>query len=191
MEKTYRTFIAVKIIAESELLTFIDQCRKTFAGEHIKWVEEKNLHLTLKFLGETTEAQIAEIEETLIKIASQFQPFNFMLEGTGYFKSGRQPSVVFAGIKNLSELESLAAGINVNLANVGFSKETRAFKPHLTLGRINFLKDKKRFYDFLEEYKDTRFQQVKVDEIVFYQSILKPTGPVYIPLQMVKINTKV
>jgi RNA 2',3'-cyclic 3'-phosphodiesterase len=149
------------------------------------------MHLTLKFLGETTEKQISEIKEILSKVASQFHPFHFTLEGTGYFKSGLQPNVVFAGIKNLSELESLAAGINDNLANVGFSKETRAFKPHLTLGRIKFLKDKKRFYDFLEEYKDTRFQQVKVDEIFFYQSILKPTGPVYIPLQMVKINTKV
>ncbi len=188
MEKTYRTFIAVKIEPEPELLEQMDSCRENLAGEAIKWVEENNLHLTLKFLGDTTEIQIAEIKKALDKIASQFHPFTFLLEGVGYFKSGGEPKVVFAGIKNFTVLQQLAGDIETGLEKLGFEKETRAFKPHLTLGRIKFLKNKRQFFDCVEKFKNTKFQQVNINEILFYQSILKPHGPVYLPLKTFKLK---
>jgi 2'-5' RNA ligase len=89
------------------------------------------------------------------------------------------PRVLFANIKEGEVLQHLAAEIDSRLAKLGFETETSPFKPHLTLARTKFLKNKKGFYEAVEKYRDTFMQTAKINEIIFYRSILKPEGPVY------------
>ncbi|QGY45254.1 RNA 2',3'-cyclic phosphodiesterase [Maribellus comscasis] len=184
-----RTFIAVKIKPEPELVNLLHNCRDVFEGEAIKWVEENNLHLTLKFLGETSPAQIQEVKNCIENSGAKYSSFVFQLNGLGYFESKGQPRVLFSGIRNFEQMKLFVADLEACLNNLGFEKENREFKPHLTIGRIKFLKDKRRFYRFVEEYKNQTFQIITVTGIVFYQSILKTNRPQYIPLHVVQLNS--
>lgn len=184
-----RTFIAVKIEPQPELLRLVKHLKKTFENEKIKWVEENNLHLTLKFLGDTSPLQVEQVKELLLKTGENFSSFHFDLKGIGFFKRNRQPNVLFANIDKKDFLKQLASEIDVKLANLGFEKEKRDFNPHLTLGRIKYLNSKARFYETVEEYGNQFIQQVKIDEIIYYQSVLKTDGPEYKSLVKVGLDS--
>ena len=95
MKNTIRTFIAIKIVPENELKTFFAKARNTFGDERIKWVDESALHLTLRFMGETTKSQVQEITSSLERIANQTKRFSIILKGSGYFKNRQMPKVVY------------------------------------------------------------------------------------------------
>lgn len=188
MDKKIRTFIAVKISPEPELLALFRSFKELLAGESINWVDEYNLHLTLKFLGDISQNQVEEIKSILKEICSGMNSFSFELYGCGFFKAGRKPRVLYAGIKHLAALEFFFFELENALFKLNFQKETRDFKPHLTLGRIKLIKGKVQFLEAVEKYKTLKIQRVNVSEIILYQSILKPEGPVYIPLETVKLK---
>lgn len=189
MANSLRTFIAVKIEPQSELLQLVKHLKKTFEKEKIKWVEENNLHLTLKFLGDTSSVQVEQVKNILQETGRKFCSFQFDLKGIGFFKRNRQPKVLFANIEKKDFLKELAAEIDIKLADLGFENEKRGFNPHLTLGRIKYLKNKARFYETVEEYRNQFIQQVKIDEIIYYQSILTPDGPEYKSIIKVGLNS--
>ena len=182
MKNSVRTFIAVKIEPERELKTFFRELKKLFSEESIKWVDEDNLHLTLRFLGETTNEQVQMLLSSLKKIALQTGNFKIKLKGVGYFKSNRFPRVIFINATELTNLKLLAASIEEESQNTGFEPEGREFNPHLTLGRIKYLKNRDRLIQFISEWKDSEFQEVLIKEIILYQSILNEKEPVYKPL---------
>lgn len=155
--------------------------------EPVKWVSPNILHLTLKFLGDTLPSQVDEIGEELNQVSKMFSSFSFQLEGLGFFKNKGMPRVLFVNIKEGEVLQHLAAEIDNRLSKLGFETETRQFNPHLTLARIKFLKNKKRFYQVVEEYRNTFFQTVAVGELLFYRSILNPEGPEYRELGACKL----
>jgi 2'-5' RNA ligase len=83
----------------------------------------------------------------------------------------------------LPELEALAESIDKELRETGFPNEKRPFRPHLTLARIKWIRDKKLFYDLVSSYKSKEIQPVVTDRVVLFESILQPQGPLYIPLR--------
>ncbi len=182
-----RTFVAVKIEPAPKLLQILKDLKNILSGEPVKWVEPGNLHLTLKFLGDILPSQVDEIGEELNQVSKMFSSFSFELEGLDYFKNKGMPRVLFANIKEGEILQQLAAEIDNRLAKLGFETETRPFKPHLTLARIKFLNNKKAFYQAVEKSRETFFQTVTINEIIFYRSVLKPEKTEYIPLYVLKL----
>jgi len=174
-----RTFVAVKVKPAPALLHTMKDLQMALSGEQVKWVEPNKLHLTLKFLGDTLPSQVDETGEELNQVSKMFSPFSFQLEGLGFFKNKGMPRVLFANIQEGEVLQQLAAEIDNRLINLGFQPEPRPFKPHLTLARIKFLKNKKAFYQAVEMYRDTFMQKTKINKIIFYRSVLKPEGAEY------------
>jgi len=170
-----RLFIAVKVYPQPVLSAFIRKLQNHLKGEAIKWVEEYNLHLTLKFLGETDESAIGAIEEKLESVCRGFGPFGFKLEGIGHF--GQR--VLFINLSKTEKLGELASRVGESLAWVNSGSGSQPFKAHLTLGRIKFLKSKTTFSNLIKTEHDTFFQDAEVKEVILYESILKPQGPVY------------
>lgn len=183
-----RTFIAIKINPERKLFDIFSTLKKSLEGEAINWVDINNLHLTLRFLGETTHEQIPEIVKSLKNISLNFQPFQFSLKGAGFFKSKNQPRVLFLSVENDGVLKQLAAEIEDGIESLGFDKEEREFNPHLTVGRIKFNRNKNAFYSLIEEFRSTEIQQITVSELIFYQSILTSAGAVYKPLHVTQLK---
>jgi len=188
MEKSIRTFIAIKIKPDNHFLKIYSLIQDSLSVEIIKWVEKNNFHLTLRFLGKTDQIQSEQMKQTLENIAKQYYPFNISLQGIGYFKSRGNPKVLFIKIEKSQVLKQIANELNQQAVKLGYEIKIREFKPHLTLGRIKFINDKNRFGSLLKRFEETEIQEVKVSEIIFYQSILKPSGPIYSPIKTVQLK---
>ncbi len=188
MKDTIRTFIAIKVVAEKRLSDLFINLKKSLAGEEIRWVDENNLHLTLRFLGETGREQVSETIKVLESVSERFHPFQFEIKGVGIFKNKMQPRVLFLAIEKNQILHQLANEIWNNLKSPGFDDNEKPFNPHLTLGRIKYIENKDAFYALANKFSDAKIQQVTVSEIIFYQSVLSSEGPTYKPIKIIKLN---
>ena len=183
-----RIFIAIKIEPGPALQKIINSLKAVLASEKINWVNPENIHLTLAFLGDTDEERIKVLSIMLKRTCTGFGEFSFSLNSTGVFKDFRDPRVIWAGIEGYEKLIKLNDIINTGLKDTGFGIENRPFKPHITLGRVKYLKNPESLKSALEMYKDNFIQDVNIEEVILYQSILRPEGPVYKSLGAFKLK---
>ena len=174
-----RLFIAIKINPEDTFREVHSNLRGLLRSEKITWVSPENIHITLKFLGDTEEARIPAIMEAMRKSAEGIPPFSFHLKGTGIFGSSYQPKVVWIGVPDGSEMVTLAKKLIDAMVPLGWPRDRQNFVPHLTIGRIRFIRDKAAFQQAIDEYRSEKIQEVQVDDIRLYESILKREGPEY------------
>src|SRR5215468_1755806 len=103
----------------------------------IRWVDPQGIHLTLAFLGDLTDEQVAKARQAAEATAQQVTPFRFRLSHLGVFDSSQYPRVIWVGVNEHSgALLQLHSLLNQELEHRGFAVERRAFSPHLTLARI-------------------------------------------------------
>ncbi|NJD19994.1 MAG: RNA 2',3'-cyclic phosphodiesterase [Gemmatimonadetes bacterium] len=130
-----RSFIALNLPAKERQRIHREVRILREGGLPVRWVEPDALHITLKFLGETRPERVAEVEEAMAQVASATHPFALELSGFGAFPTLRRPRVIWMGAEATPELRCLKQDLEWALADRGFEAETRAFHPHLTLGR--------------------------------------------------------
>lgn len=183
-----RTFIAIKIKPEKPLSELISELKGAFKSEQLKWVEEFNLHLTLHFIGETTHFQVNAVAEMLQLVTEHTPGFILTFNGTGYFGSRNRPRVLLANVEKSEELELLVKETAEGLAALGLPGNLKSFSPHLTLARVKTLQNPQLFCSMVEKYNDQYLQSAEVSEIVYYESILQSSSPVYKPIQTFKLK---
>jgi 2'-5' RNA ligase len=184
---TKRVFLAIEIHPEPELLDLFDLLRDELAGEQIKWVDEDQLHITLKFFGDTDESKIKDISAAVKDCCLHHNRFSFGLCNPWYFRKRGQPSVVLLKTARTDELITLQNQLDSLFVGLGIPKEDQAFKPHLTLGRIKSMCSMQSFYNLMEEFPQRTIQTVPVRELILFESILKPSGPEYRMLERFKL----
>lgn len=101
----------------------------------IRWVEPDNFHVTLKFLGEVRRERVPSVQEAMGRVAGSTRAFDTVLRGFGAFPTIRRPRVLWLGVWANPELRCLKQDLEWTLGEIGFDAETRAFHPHITLGR--------------------------------------------------------
>jgi 2'-5' RNA ligase len=178
-----RLFVAVKIPPGEAIQEALQRYRQELQGEDIKWVEPHNLHLTLKFFGETPSRQVGPIVNALQEAAADCPPSSFRVEGCGTFGSHRIPRVIWLGIRKADGLTRLYESVNKHLSPLGYLPDKKLFTPHLTLGRIRELRDLHRLHSIESELVDAVFSRVDLREFVLMESFLRPRGPVYKVMQ--------
>jgi 2'-5' RNA ligase len=183
-----RTFIAVKVDAGERLAKVFDILKGDLKNESVRWVDIHKMHITLAFLGDTSEETIREVSEILRELCSTFNLFDFTLARLGVFRNINDPKVIWAGIENSEKLTDLFQVIKSGLEKAGINTEEREFKPHLTLGRIKWIKNKSSLEEIIKRYNDNKFQDVKVKEVIFYESVLQQTGPLYLPIKVFRLS---
>jgi len=152
-------------------------------AQKVRWVKEENLHITLKFLGETPRERLDAVKEGARAAATGFGPIGVCVEGAGVFPNKIKPRVFWLGIKGDSAtLARLAAALNTVMAKLGFEDEDRPFSPHLTIGRVQVDSAKGQVIRAAAAYKDTAFGSFTVDRLFLYESVLGPGGPKYTAL---------
>ena len=181
-----RLFIAIKIIPDQDFLDQFRQLKTALSNEKIKWVEEHNIHVTLKFLGNTETNKIAEIERVMTSI--RLSAFSFRLKHLGIFGSKYDPRVVWTGIEPYAELVLLMKTVHDALRNIGFEPDRQNMVPHLTLGRVKEISDKHRFQKIIDRFGGIESVEMPVSRFILYESILKKEGPVYIPLKVFELK---
>ncbi|MDX9697033.1 MAG: RNA 2',3'-cyclic phosphodiesterase [Bacteroidales bacterium] len=183
-----RTFIAIKIALNKENMSFFSDLKLKFKDSSINWVNAENMHLTLFFLGDTSDNQISAISKELALLLAELKSFTITLKGLGVFKNILDPKVMWMGIEHSEILDDMKVLVNKAMINSGFEVDNKVFKPHLTLGRIKNLTNKSALIEWIEKYRDHFFQDVLVNEIIFYESILSPKGPVYKVMKTFKLS---
>lgn len=174
-----RLFAAIKIHPDKAFLQSFRELRKALLLEQIKWVEEHNIHVTLKFFGETDERKIPEIARVIQNRANLVRPFQITLAGLGIFGSTYAPRVVWTGIEPYDMLVALMNNLHSDLASVGFEPDRQNQVPHLTLGRIKSLRDRISFQRTVDRFRTIRSETETIDTIKLYESILRREGPEY------------
>lgn len=101
----------------------------------IRWVDHEHYHVTLKFLGEVAPDRLSDIQEALDRGVGGNQPFDLELGGFGAFPTIRRPKVLWLGAEASPALRCLKQDVEWALEEAGFDRDSRAFHPHVTLGR--------------------------------------------------------
>jgi 2'-5' RNA ligase len=171
-----RLFISIDLPDElkEKIVAIINEIKKLNVIDG-NFTKPAQLHLTLKFLGETSREKVDKIKTTLEEIAARTSKFNIILQGLGHFDH----KILWAGGPDNNDLKNLAYIIDSELSKLGFEKETREFAIHLTLARVRYWKDKTKFSELLEKYSSEVFGKFTVRELKLMKSTLTSTGPVY------------
>jgi 2'-5' RNA ligase len=190
MSDKIRTFIAISL--PSPVLQAIGEAQETLRGKglDIRWVRKEGIHLTLKFLGNVDMDQVGQIQAAIEKAAKGFSSFTLKGEGIGVFPDLRRPRVVWAGISgDVEVLRSLQGDLDSQLKPLGFPKEKRPFKGHLTLGRAKSRLDGTKLTSAFEALAEFRTESFSAQEVVLFQSDLRPGGAVYSRLAEVPLGS--
>ena len=176
MSELVRAFVAVRVpgnIADT-LENFLAEIRPLAP---IRWVRREQFHITLKFLGELRPHVIAQVIEALEHI-KYFHPFNITLDHIGAFPNLNSPRVLWlSGQRGSSELGRIAREVDETLCDeTGLERDSRKFKPHLTLAR---LKEARLPEDLVRKLGDVPSLAWDCGELVLMKSLLTPKGPIY------------
>ena len=115
------------------------------------------------------------------------KPFLIQLKGTGVFPNKNYIKIIWIGIEQADSLSTISSSLNKQLENLGYKKEKRGFKPHLTIGRVKNAKGKDQLIHLIDFYKNTLFKEILVDCILLKKSTLTPKGPIYETITTVKM----
>jgi 2'-5' RNA ligase len=183
-----RLFCAIKIVPDKEFLRQFKEIQGQLQYERIKWVEEFNIHVTLKFFGETEQDRIPGIIRVLEQVAAETNVFSFSLQGLGIFGSSYDPRVIWVGIEPYAGITSIMQVLRDKLNVIGIKPDRQNLVPHLTLGRIKGIKDKKMFQQIVDQNKEISSEEIRAEQIILFESILKKEGPVYLALNSFQLR---
>jgi 2'-5' RNA ligase len=181
---TYRTFIAIEIPAglRATVIDYIKHLRGKIPDISASWSREDNLHLTLKFLGEVPIAQIEEVSAAASAAARASGPFELILAGSGVFPPRGKPSVLWMGIEDPhGALQTVQQGLEGECAARGFTRDVRAYHPHLTIARIRKPHGTKNL-SAAHLASDFAAQTFTAKELVVFRSELLPQGSRHTPI---------
>lgn len=177
-----RTFLALPISFTSKFEADYLRVKEKLDQEKIRWVDPSQLHLTLFFLGETTENQVSIIAEMIKEKLALFSSFELKLKGLGVFGASEKPTVLWTGVKPCDELLELQKIVAELIVSLGFTAERRAYIPHITLGRIRAISGKDMLRTLISDEQDSFTESMPMNRVVLYKSELTSSGAVYIPL---------
>jgi|ERR1700728_443120 len=143
-----------------------------------RWVRPEGIHVTLKFLGETDGAKLNSITSALSALHPVGQ-VQLDFRGIGFFPNEFHPRVIWCGVEASPNLATLATSVDRALQPLGFSAETRAFTPHLTLARFDSHKGLDTLVRAANNLKSYDFGSARQSEFYLYQSVLKRGGSEY------------
>lgn len=189
-----RAFIAIEL--ENDIRAALDAVTRQLQAEcaaaggeaarkAVRWVPAANIHLTLKFLGEVSAANVEALARMLKAEARRHAPFSIAVTGLGAFPNVRRPRVIWIGNEAPNGLNALQRAIEAETRALGYPSEDRPFSPHLTLGRISQNAtpgEASAVAQALNRVQVGRLGCIHVDRVHLFQSDLRPSGAVYTSL---------
>ena len=186
-----RTFLAVDIedAVKEKINIQIEEFRSR--ERNIRWVKPHNIHITLYFFGEVHDSDFDGLEYAIQNSLKDILPFRVKICGFSAFPTLNRPRVLWIGVENPSqELKNIYKGINRELSQttVNVNRDTKGYTPHITVGRVKRMIDRKIISD-MQEITDVVFGTFQIKEVVLYQSILMREGPQYKPFKYFPFQT--
>ena len=187
-----RTFLAVDPGAKIRDRLLAVQESLAHETSDVKWVEEANLHITLIFLGEVNDRDLAAICRATQKAVADRSAFALEIAGIGCFPNPRRPRVVWAGVgEGAGELTALHAALEPPLFALGcYRREDRPFTPHLTLGRTKSDQPGEQLAAALPKFEKWHGGETTLREVQVMSSEMSSKGPVYSVLARAKLSSE-
>jgi 2'-5' RNA ligase len=183
-----RSFIAIDFPEETRKALEDVQEKLKQSGAGVRWVKPGSIHLTLKFLGNIHPAQVEDIALAVAQEIRDQPPITLGAAGLGAFPSPRKPRVIWIGMEGeVQRLTRIQARVENALEPLGFVREKRPFRPHLTIGRVKDRRKLQALIDAMAELKIPEFDSFDVTEIILYKSDLRPTGAIYTKLHRMSL----
>lgn len=181
----YRLFSALEL--PPDLLAQLTEVQAQFKAATprgaVRWARPQGIHITLKFYGDVSAERVPALEAGLTRAAAASAPLDLTVQGLGVFPNPIQPQVIWAGLHgDLAPISQLAAQVEAEAALLGFAPERRAFKPHLTLGRVRANlrpADLLTLMGILEQAQAQVLGALRADTLSLMASELRPMGAVY------------
>ncbi len=177
-----RSFIGIDIGDEirKKAVALQEHLARTCAG--VKWVAPESLHLTLLFLGEVEDRDLAAVCKTVDKVARKQQAFPLHVSGAGAFPTLRRPKVIWGGVSEGADpVRKLHGLIEAKLLELGvYIKEEKGYAPHITLGRVKSEADGQELAPELAKLLAWDGGRTTVNQIIVYSSEPRRAGPEYV-----------
>ena len=183
-----RTFICIEV--SESIKERIGRSQQTLARHDAKisWVKPSNIHLTLKFLGDVAAVRIPAVCSAVERAARPSRAFAIEVGGAGCFPSAKSPRVFWVGLTFVpDDLATLHGSIEDELAREGFSRESRKFSPHLTIGRVRSPKSASVVAEDLIRM-GFEAESFRTAEVIVMRSDLNPRGSVYTPITKLSLG---
>jgi len=176
-----RLFVALDIPEDVRLAIreLMQKLEPTCRGA--RWVRTEGMHVTLKFIGETSEEKAAAIHKELSAVHSA-QAAELSFRNVGFFPNARHPRVFWVGIDTSPNLAEMAGEVERRLEMLGVPREDRAFKPHLTLARFKSEEGLPKLQEAIQQLGAPEFGRMRTEEFYLYRSTLRPGGAEYAKL---------
>jgi len=177
-----RLFFAVEIPADVRVRIYDSLALVRKQSPQIRWIPPDNLHITLKFLGEVPEKGVSEVIKCAENCIAKMKPgaFEISFARLGAFPNAKHPRVIWCGVDgNHETLSSIAVVLESELEMLGFEKEKRPYRAHLTVGKISPVKREVDFDRYIHDYEKTVFAGISVNMISLMQSVLNQHGAVH------------
>ncbi|MBW7919957.1 MAG: RNA 2',3'-cyclic phosphodiesterase [Anaerolineales bacterium] len=189
-----RVFIAIEIPLpiRQAIHAQTESLRAALGRGLVRWVPVENMHLTLKFIGDVSPAQLDALAQMTTAEAAACAPFSMEVGGLGSFPTPRRARVIWIGIHAPAALTSLQRGLESAAARLGCEAEERPFSPHLTIGRVKqpvSAGDRQKVHAALEETRLGPLGRADVTAVHLFKSDLKPSGAEYTCLFSAPLKT--
>ncbi|MCM8821318.1 MAG: RNA 2',3'-cyclic phosphodiesterase [Candidatus Omnitrophica bacterium] len=184
-----RIFAAIKI--DNELINEISNLLKAIEKykDKIKTVSSRNLHLTIRFLGEVSDELYPVFSNKLAEAYSFFYPFVINLRGVGFFPDKNRPRVIWVGVEENPILKKIYFVAEKAARDIGLEPENK-FQGHITAGRVKSVISTDAVKNIEENFGNRFWGMMTVKEITIFKSILRPEGPEYKELVNIPIGGK-
>lgn len=192
--ETIRAFIAIELpsAVQDRLAALQRQLRDEVPPGSVRWVRPTGVHLTLKFLGDTRVEALPEIHQALTVVARHTPACTFTVGGLGCFPNPLRPRVVWVGLQEeTGRLAALRAAIEEATAPLGYERERRSFRPHLTLGRVQRRASRTEAAEIGQVVARTAVDTlggVAADRFALIRSVLRPQGAEYSTLEIFRLR---
>ena len=188
-----RLFLAIPIKTDDNgFIPLLEGLRRQLAHEkRINWVKPEHIHLTLKFIGNTPNEDIPKIIDGVGEMLRSHKSFTMDFNRTGIFGSRYAPRVLWLGMqKTPQELYDLEEDTLSTFDKLGYLRDRQNFVPHITLGRIKELCEKQYFQKVVAATEQKSYIKQDVNEIILFQSILRPEGAFYKEIKKFELRAK-
>ena len=183
-EKKIRAFLAID--PPENILQAMSRLQEKLKREisgRISWTKPQGQHLTLKFFGDISTEDVKNICSAVQNRATSEQSLNLKIEKLGVFPGARRPLVIWCGVTDdVEKLSGLQKQLDSDFAGIGFPRENRPFRAHLTIGRIKDPSGLTGISEALTKYNAFAAGEFSCKELILFQSRLTPQGAIYTKL---------
>jgi len=181
-----RAFVAIELPASLQAaINDVMRGLQQTSGKAVRWVTPRNLHLTLKFLGNVSPTNLTTLMKSITLESARHKAFDCTIGTLGAYPNKARPRIVWVGVQAPPALLELQRAIDRETDRLGYPGEDRDFSPHLTLGRVSqhaSAQEVKQVADTLNQAEVGQIGAVNVDSIRLFRSDLQAGGAVYTSL---------